>query len=136
MSGVSEEVNKSVSGGKKVDVMAIDAAEKAKIGAGKFIDNPENAARVAGTSSYKTMIGTESIAGPQDAVVPPESSDVVSGPLSGMAKGVSQQFDDKVPQDGIEKQAIVAKFDGTKVEKGIPSSTGVPQQTDKGKDGV
>jgi hypothetical protein len=136
MSGVAEEVNKSVSGGKKVDVMAIDAAEKAKIGAGKFIDNPENAARMAGTSSKDTKISSESITGPQDAVVPPESSQVVSGPLMGMSKGVAQQFDSNVPQDGVEKQGIVAKFDGSTVEKGIPASKGVPQQTDEGKDGV
>lgn len=136
MSGVMEEVNKSESGGKKVDVMAIDAAEKAKIGAGKFIDNPCNAERMAGTASKDDMISSESIAGPQDKVVPPESSDVVTGPLMGMSKGVPQQWDSNVPQDGVEKKAIVAKFDGSKVEKGIPSSTGVPQQTDKGKDGV
>lgn len=99
MSGVAEEVNKSEKGGKVVDVMAIDAAEKAKIGAGKFIDNPENAARLAGTDSKDKTIASESIAGPQDAVVPPESSDVVSGPLSGMAKGVPQQTDKG--KDGI-----------------------------------
>ena len=136
MSGVAEEINKSVGSGKKVDVMAIDAAEKAKIGTGKFIDNPENAARMAGTSSKDTKISSESIAGPQDSEVPPKSSNVISGPLSGMSTSVPQQWDTKVPQDGIEKQPIVAKFDGQTVEKGIPSSTGVPQQTDKGKDGV
>jgi hypothetical protein len=133
--GVAEEVNKSEKGGKVIDIMAIDAAEKANILAGeKVIDNLENAARMAGTSSKDTMISSESIAGPQDAVVPPKSSDVVTGGLG--STQVPQQWDTKVPQDGVEKQSIDAKFDGTGKEKGIPSSTGVPQQTDKGKDGV
>jgi hypothetical protein len=134
--GVDEEVNQSVKGGKKVDVMAIDAAEKAKIGMGKFIDNPENARRLAGTASKDEMISSESIAGPQDKEVPPMGSQVVSGPLDGMSKAVPQQWDQVGKSESIENQAIVAKFDGTMKAKGIPSATGVPQQTDEGKDGV
>jgi hypothetical protein len=137
MSDVVKEINEAKTGGKKVDVMAIDMAEKAKIMAGEMdIVNPANARRLAGDDSKDVMIGTESTAGPQDEVVPPKSSDVVTGPLMGMSKGVPQQIDSSGPEDGIEDAGIDAKFDGSGKPKGVPSSTGVPQQTDKGKDGV
>ena len=101
--GINEEVNKSEKGGKVVDIMAIDAAEKANIGSGKFIDNPINAKRLAGEDSKMAHdISSESIAGPQDAVVPAKSSDVVTGPLMGMSKAVPQQMDNAGPEDGIE----------------------------------
>ena len=142
MSDVVKEVNEAKSGGKHIDVMAIDAAEKAAIQAGeKVIVNPINAKRLGGTDEKDAHnLDMESLAGPQDEVVPEKSSDTVTGPLSGMSSQVKQQIDSSGPKEGVEKDAystIPPKFSGQQVKsKGIPSSSEVPQQTDVGKDGI
>jgi hypothetical protein len=140
MSDVVKEVNEAKSGGKHIDTMAIDAEEKGKIFAGeKVIVNPINAKRLAGTDEKDAHnLDMESLAGPQDEVVPEKSSDAVTGGLG--STEVKQQWDTSGPKEGVEKDAystIPPKFSGQQVKsKGIPSSSEVPQQTDAGKDGI
>ena len=137
MSDVVKEVNEVKTGGKKIDTMAIDAAEKAAILAGeKDFPNPANARRLAGTDSKDVMIGSESTAGPQDAVVPPKSTDVVTGGI-GPSKAVPQQIDSSGPKDSIEDKGTGSPIQGTKEkDKGIPTSSEVEQQEDKGIKGI
>jgi hypothetical protein len=135
---VVDDVNKAASGGEHIDYDKLTEEQKRKILAGeKIIENPANAARLAGSDS-KTLgdISAESTTTPSDKFVPEKTPQVKSGSV-GPSSEVPQQWDSNVPKDGVDKQGEnIRKKEPQSKNKGVGPSSEVPQQSDKGKDGI